>query len=232
MILPRRRSEPWAAGESACRPGSVHPLARAGDHPSGTAVAGSLVRSTREHRAGHPQTFAHEAGASLLTLLRVGFTEPPGSLRALVVSYTTVSPLPRDTVPGRSVFCGTFPRVAPGRRYRPPCPAEPGPSSPGGQPGATARSARPPRGHDMPSRGRSRVPWALRSPGTAAPRGHSPESGVRTRIRRHSSQRSTSSSSAARMRFRSTVFRVRWQPSHRPPRRAAAPTPCWTRIRS
>jgi hypothetical protein len=32
---------------------------------------------------------------SLLTLLRVGFTEPPGSLRALVVSYTTVSPLPR-----------------------------------------------------------------------------------------------------------------------------------------
>ena len=30
----------------------------------------------------------------LLTLLRVGFTEPPGSLRALVVSYTTVSPLP------------------------------------------------------------------------------------------------------------------------------------------
>jgi hypothetical protein len=29
----------------------------------------------------------------------------------------------------RSVFCGTFPRVTPGRRYRPPCPAEPGPSS-------------------------------------------------------------------------------------------------------
>lgn len=37
-----------AAGEPACRPGSVHPLARAGGHPSGTAVAGSLVRSTRE----------------------------------------------------------------------------------------------------------------------------------------------------------------------------------------
>jgi hypothetical protein len=47
-----------AAGESACRPGSVHPLARAGGHPSGTAVAGSLVRSTREHRAGHPRTLA------------------------------------------------------------------------------------------------------------------------------------------------------------------------------
>jgi hypothetical protein len=31
---------------------------------------------------------------------------------------------------GRSVFCGTVPRVTPGRRYRPPCPVEPGPSSP------------------------------------------------------------------------------------------------------
>src|SRR5215472_13527614 len=29
----------------------------------------------------------------------------------------------------RSVFCGTVPRVTPGRRYRPPCPAESGPSS-------------------------------------------------------------------------------------------------------
>jgi hypothetical protein len=45
-------------GESACRPGSVRPLARAGGHPSRTAVAGSLVRSTREHRAGSPQTLA------------------------------------------------------------------------------------------------------------------------------------------------------------------------------
>jgi hypothetical protein len=89
-----------AAGELACRPGSVHPLARAGGHPSGTAVAGSLVRSTREHRTGRPQSLAQsprpEERSSLLTLLRVGFTEPPGSLRALVVSYTAVSPLPPD----------------------------------------------------------------------------------------------------------------------------------------
>jgi hypothetical protein len=134
MTLPKRMSKPWAAGESACRPGSVHPLARAGGHPSRAAVAGSLVRSTREHRAGHPQALALTAAFRprfLLTLLRVGFTEPPQSPAALVVSYTTVSPLPRDIAPGRSVFCGTFPRVTPGRRYRPPCPAEPGPSSPG-----------------------------------------------------------------------------------------------------
>jgi integrase len=45
-------------GESACRPGSVPPLARGDGHPSGTAVAGSLVRSTREHRAGSPQALA------------------------------------------------------------------------------------------------------------------------------------------------------------------------------
>jgi hypothetical protein len=32
----------------------------------------------------------------LLALLRVGFTEPPQSPAALVVSYTTVSPLPPD----------------------------------------------------------------------------------------------------------------------------------------
>jgi|HubBroStandDraft_1064217.scaffolds.fasta_scaffold605266_1 hypothetical protein len=48
----------WAAGESACRPGSVHPLARADGHPSRAAVAGSLLRSTSEHRAGRPQTLA------------------------------------------------------------------------------------------------------------------------------------------------------------------------------
>ena len=74
----------------------------------------------------------------LLTLLRVGFTKPPQSPAALVVSYTAVSPLPRVPDAGRSVFCGTVPRVTPGRRYRPPCPVEPGPSSPG------LRPARPP----------------------------------------------------------------------------------------
>jgi hypothetical protein len=75
--------------------------------------------------------------APLLTLLRVGFTEPPQSPATLVVSYTTVSPLP-PLARRRSVLCGTVPRVAPGRRYRPPCPVEPGPSSPG------LRPARPP----------------------------------------------------------------------------------------
>jgi hypothetical protein len=92
----------------------------------------------------------------LLTLLRVGFTEPPQSPAALVVSYTAVSPLPRVLDAGRSVFCGTVPRVTPGRRYRPPCPVEPGPSSPGLSP------ARPPgrltHAQDTPN-----VTWRRRS---------------------------------------------------------------------
>src|SRR6202161_3981989 len=94
MNLPQVTGQ--AAGELACRPGSVHPLARAGGHPSTTAVAGSLLRSTREHRAGRPQALARSAtrrARTFLTLLRVGFTKPPQSPAALVGSYTTVSPL-------------------------------------------------------------------------------------------------------------------------------------------
>ena len=59
----RCRSGVYGGGEPACRPGSVRPLARAGGHPSGTAVAGSLVRSTREHRAGSPQSLAQARAA-------------------------------------------------------------------------------------------------------------------------------------------------------------------------
>ena len=42
---------------------------------------------------------------------------------------------------GRCVFCGTFPRVSPGRRYRPPCPVMSGLSSKGD----TSAAARPAR---------------------------------------------------------------------------------------
>jgi hypothetical protein len=53
-----------AAGEPACRPGSVHPPKRADGHPSWAAIADSLMRSTREHRAGRPQTLAQSPGTS------------------------------------------------------------------------------------------------------------------------------------------------------------------------
>jgi hypothetical protein len=49
-----------------------------------------------------------------LTLLRVGFTEPPQSPAALVVSYTTVSPLPRASRRGAVCFLWHCPAGHPG----------------------------------------------------------------------------------------------------------------------
>src|SRR5690606_28081207 len=45
-------------------------------------------------RAGRPRTLAQTPSDVLLILLQVGFTEPLRSPGTLVVSYTTVSPLP------------------------------------------------------------------------------------------------------------------------------------------
>src|SRR5947207_9368142 len=64
-----------------------------------------------------------------LALLRVGFTKPSRSPSPLVSSYLTVSPLPARQAGRRFVFCGTFPSLAGGGRYPPPCPAESGLSS-------------------------------------------------------------------------------------------------------
>lgn len=78
-----------------------------------------------------------------LTLLRAGFTKPATSPRPLVSSYLTVSPLPRigrSQFVRRYTFCGTFPNLAIGRRYRPLCSVKPGLSSPG-ELVATARLA-------------------------------------------------------------------------------------------
>jgi len=126
------RPKPRAAGESACRPGSVRPLARAGGHPSRTAVADSLMRSTREHRAGSPQSLAQERTTGVQLPLDLA---PGGVYQAAQVALSAGGllhhrfTLTSGRVRRRSVFCGTIPRVTPGRRYRPPCPAEPGPSS-------------------------------------------------------------------------------------------------------
>jgi hypothetical protein len=114
----------------------VHPLSRVGGHPSRAAVADSLVRSTRGLRRAAFQRPRRRNVAS--ATFRPPDLAPGGVYRAAAVTcgaggllhhrFTlTVGP----ATPGRrrSVFCGTVPRVAPGRRYRPPCPAEPGPSS-------------------------------------------------------------------------------------------------------
>ena len=64
------------------------------------------------------RSWAPLPASALLTLLRVGFTEPPQSPAALVVSYTTFSPLPPDQVatwnPAAVCFLWHFPAGHPG----------------------------------------------------------------------------------------------------------------------
>jgi len=60
-----------------------------------------------------------------LALLLVGFTLPRTSPSWRWALTSPFHPCRKR----RCIFCGTFPGVAPGLRYRPPCPAEPGLSS-------------------------------------------------------------------------------------------------------
>ena len=97
-------------------------------------VAAIHLRRTLPHASSDLPGSSGEqpSNAPCLVLLQVGFTEPHRSPGALVVSYTTVSPLlRRSEATGRSVLCGTVPRVTPGGCYPPPCSAEPGRSSAG-----------------------------------------------------------------------------------------------------
>ena len=119
---PRHSERRFNVGESAGKPDPV-----VDGHLSGTDIAAGLARSTRDVAGGPP--------CPCSTLLRMGFAEPPRSPGTLVVSYTTVSPLP--VPPGceipeghrRSALCCTFRRVAPPGSYPASCPAESGLSS-------------------------------------------------------------------------------------------------------
>ncbi len=90
------------------------------------------------HGTDRPATEASLGTAPCLVLLPMGFAEPSRSPGLLVSSYLTVSTLPRETWPsrlgnrsllGRFAFCCTFPILADGGSYPPPCPTEPGLSS-------------------------------------------------------------------------------------------------------
>jgi hypothetical protein len=95
---------------------------RAGDHPSRTAVADGLMRSTRElKRAALERSLSDLAPGGVYRAARV----TPGAGGLLHRRFTLTER--RST--RRSVFCGTVPRVAPGGRYPPPCPVESGLSS-------------------------------------------------------------------------------------------------------
>jgi hypothetical protein len=106
------------ADESAYRPGSVVALLRrATIHlrlPLPTASSGLPAGS-----GGQPSNAcAVTPKRDLLTLLQVGFTKPRESPRALVVSYTTVSPLlpnsSQDLNPVAVCFLWHYPAGHPG----------------------------------------------------------------------------------------------------------------------
>jgi len=70
-----------------------------GGHPSERSTWGWCIRRCTGRAARTPCS----------TLLRVGFTEPPGSPRTLVRSYRTVSPLPvRDLEASPSAVCSLW----------------------------------------------------------------------------------------------------------------------------
>ena len=129
-----------AADESACKPGSV-PAPEA----HGTAIPLGLPLPTAS--CGLPgSSGGPPSSAPCLTLLRVGFAEPPGSPRALVVSYTTVSPLPAAARERRSASLWHCPAGHPGWALPTtlPCGARTFLGETREVPDATVRPARPP----------------------------------------------------------------------------------------
>jgi len=107
------RDEKW---ESADKPGSV--------------VEQSFIWDARHRapRATYPGTVRTTPVFPYLVLLRMGFTLPcllPAMRCALTAPF---HPYPAEA--GRYIFCGTFRRLSPPRRYLASCPAEPGLSSP------------------------------------------------------------------------------------------------------
>ncbi len=89
------------------------------NHSSGKFVTESLKRPTRNHADTHVYV-------SYLVLLQVGFTLP-SLLPVMRCALTgTISPLPFSR---RYIFCGTFRRLSPPRRYLALCPMKPGLSS-------------------------------------------------------------------------------------------------------
>ena len=143
-----------ATDESACTPGSVHGCLAASRwaviHLGLPLPAGS---SGLPAGSGGPPSNAcagrRRDRRPFLTLLRVGFTEPH---RSPGVRWSLTPPFhPYQCEHWRSVLCGTVPRVAPGRCWRPPCPVEPGRSSAAGSPPPTRPPSRLVRRAPSPS---------------------------------------------------------------------------------
>src|ERR1700691_267026 len=91
------------------------------------------------------ERWRRDPAVPLLTLLRVGFTEPPQSPAALVVSYTAVSPLPRWR--GAVCFLWHYPAGHPGSALPTTLPCGARTFLTGPAPGATAPPTHPHSGY-------------------------------------------------------------------------------------
>ncbi len=119
-----RRVEPLPGGsdgEPACRRGSVRRRsAWVAIHLRG--LPGDAA--SEEAAGGQPIPTLGLAPGGVCRAARV----TPGAGALLPHRFTLAAARPRAEQQ-RSLLCGTFPRVTPGRCYRPPCPVEPRPSS-------------------------------------------------------------------------------------------------------
>ncbi len=171
--------------------------------------------------SGLPEDSAGRVIILCLALLRTRFTWPPVSPRAPVVSYTTLSPLPDPASRfGRSALCCTFSRVAPGGRYPPSSPAEPGRSS--------VRSPLARRRHATVSPTHSGIQST--PPRRLNVQSLSRYSSTRIRIAPVPGQNTISSGAVARISLSSAGASAMLLASDTLPRSLAAPTP--TRARS
>jgi len=103
---------------SADKPDSV-----VDSHSSGRIVTNTLMRPTRFRREPRLEP---ESSGTLFGLASGGVYPATSVTRSAVRSYRTFSPLPRTR---RYIFCGTFRRLSPPRRYLAPCSAKSGLSS-------------------------------------------------------------------------------------------------------
>ena len=162
--------------------------------------------------SGLPGNSASSLDVPCVTLLRTRFTEPARSPWPLVVSYTTVSPLPRAEAQG-GLFSVALSRGLPrvGVTHRPALWSPDVPRHRGLRRARMTRpSCRPIPSSSLQASGAAPVPDRRR---TCAGRvGQMPDSSVRTRMAPQSGQKTMSSAGAARTSSRSLPVRVMVQP--------------------
>ena len=129
------RQERKKAAERACKPGSVE-----SDHFSRMTIARHLQQPTRKYDGPNRPVQAEACVPPAWSCSRWGLPcqhDHPCRGALLPHHFTLTSSSENDD--RRFIFCGTFPVLADGGRYPPPCPMEPGLSSPPKQRTVSAR---------------------------------------------------------------------------------------------